>query len=49
VLDDLSQDPDQLLRHLQQMAEVIVRQNAALSSLRTEHDAVLAESRAENR
>src|SRR3954454_24325385 len=43
VLDDLPRDPDQLLRHLQQMAEVIARQNAALSSLQTERDAVLAE------
>src|SRR3954449_11283930 len=42
-LDDLPRDPDQLLRHLQQMAEVIARQNAALSSLQTERDAVLAE------
>src|SRR3712207_108413 len=43
VLDDLSRDNDQLLRHLQQMAEVIARQNAALLSLQAEHDAVLAE------
>jgi uncharacterized protein (DUF3084 family) len=42
-LDDLSRDPDQLLQHLQQMTEVISRQNAALRSLQTEHDAVLAE------
>jgi transposase len=43
VLDDLSREPDQLLRHLQQMAEVITRQNAALLSLQIERDAVLAE------
>src|SRR5829696_5815769 len=43
VLDDLSRDPDQLLRHLQQMAEVIARQNASLASLQAEHDTVLAE------
>jgi transposase len=38
VLDDLSRDPDQLLRHLQQMAEVITRQNASLVSLQAERD-----------
>src|SRR5919107_3450647 len=43
VLDDLSRDPDQLLRHLQQMAEVIVRQNASLVSLHVERDTVLTE------
>src|SRR5215218_2543646 len=43
ALDDLSRDPDQLLRHLQQMAEVIARQNASLASLQAEHDTVLAE------
>ncbi len=43
VLDDLSRDPDQLLRHLQQMAEVIARQNASLVSLQAKHDTVLAE------
>src|SRR5215212_1912259 len=43
VLDDLSRDPDQLLCHLQQMAEVIARQNASLASLQAERDTVLAE------
>src|ERR671913_1289932 len=43
VLDDLPRDPDQLLRHLQQMAEVIVRQNASLVSLHFERDTVLTE------
>jgi transposase len=43
VLDDLSRDPDQLLRHLQQMAEVIARQNASLASLQAERDTVLTE------
>ncbi len=38
ALDDLSRDPDQLLRHLQQMAEVIARQNASLVSLQAERD-----------
>src|ERR687894_106137 len=43
VLDDLSRDPDQLLQHLRQMAEVIARQNASLASLQAERDTVLAE------
>ncbi|HET8788088.1 MAG TPA: IS66 family transposase, partial [Actinomycetes bacterium] len=43
VLDDLPRDPDRLLHHLQQMAEVITQQNASLASLQDEHDAVLAE------
>ena len=43
ALDDLPRDPDRTLHRLRQMAEVIARQNAALSSLRIEHDAVLAE------
>src|ERR687883_814585 len=41
--DDLPRDPEQLLQHLRQMAEVVVRQNASLVSLRAEHDTVLAE------
>src|SRR5215216_6624458 len=43
AMDNLSRDPDQLLRHLQQMAEVIAQQNSALLSLQSERDAVLAE------
>src|SRR5689334_12105995 len=43
VLDDLPRDPDRLLPMLQQMAEIIAQQNAALSSLQIERDAVLAE------
>src|SRR5215212_10235149 len=43
VLDDLSRDPDQLLCHLQQMAEVVARQDASLVSLQAERDTVLAE------
>ena len=43
VLDDLPRDPDRLLQHLRQMAEVVARQNASLVSLRAEHDTVLAE------
>src|ERR671910_1043188 len=43
ALDDLSRDPDQLLCHLQQMTEVVARQNASLASLQAERDTVLAE------
>jgi transposase len=43
VLDDLPRDPDRLLHHLQQMAEVVTRQNASLVSLQAKYDTVLAE------
>src|SRR3954471_13567404 len=43
TLDDLPRDPEWLLRHVQQMAEVVTRQNAALVSLQADHDTVLAE------
>ena len=43
VLDDFSRDPDQLLRHLEQMAEVIARQKAALLSLQAERDTAWSE------
>src|SRR3954467_15308198 len=43
VLDDLPREPDRLLQHLWQMAEVVARQNASPASLRAEHDTVLAE------
>src|SRR5919199_1642936 len=43
ALDELPRDPDRLLQIVQQMAEVVVRQNASLVSLRAEHDTVLAE------
>src|SRR3954471_21366218 len=43
VLDDLPRDPDRLLQHLRQMAEVVARQNASLISLQAKHDTVLAE------
>src|SRR6187549_3909807 len=46
VLGDLLRDPDRLLQHLQhlqQMAEVVVQQNASMASLQAEHNAVLAE------
>src|SRR5690349_13997880 len=43
ALDGLPRDPDRLLQIVQQMAEVVARQNASLASLRAEHDTVLAE------
>src|SRR3982751_2132997 len=43
VLDDLPRDPERLLQHLRQMAEVVARQNDSLASLRAEHDTVLTE------
>src|SRR5918911_3678089 len=43
ALDELPRDPDQLLQIVQQMAEVVARQNASLASLRAEHDTALAE------
>src|SRR5919107_2852788 len=43
VLDDLPRDPDRLLHHLQQMTEVVTRQNASLVSLRAKYDSVLTE------
>jgi transposase len=46
VLDDLPRDPDRLLHHLKQMAEVISDQSASLVSLQAERDTVLAEREA---
>src|SRR5215212_3686756 len=43
VLSDLPRDPDRLLQHLQQMNEVVTRQNALLVSLQTERDTAFAE------
>src|SRR3954451_8956343 len=43
ALDELPRDPDRLLQIVQQMAEVVARQNASLVSLRAEYDTVLAE------
>src|SRR5215212_2491869 len=43
VLSDLPRDPDRLLQHLQQMNEVVTRQNASLVSLQTERDTAFAE------
>src|SRR3954454_23987665 len=43
VPDDLPPDPDQLRHHLQQMAEVVTRQNISLVSLQAKYDTALAE------
>jgi transposase len=43
ALDDLPRDPDRLLHHLQQMTEVVARQNVSLVSLQAKYDTVLAE------
>jgi transposase len=43
ALSDLPRDPDRLLQHLQQMNEVVTRQNASLVSLQTERDTAFAE------
>src|SRR3954453_4549405 len=43
VLSDLPRDPDQLLQHLQQLTEVVTRQNASLVSLQAKYDTVLTE------
>src|SRR4051795_13492114 len=43
VLIDLPRDPDHLLQHLQQMTEVVTRQNASLVSLQAKYDTVLIE------
>src|SRR4051812_34968721 len=43
ALDDLPRDHDQLLQHLQQLAEVIAKQNALQASLQAERDTALAE------
>src|SRR5919205_1087333 len=43
ALDELPRDPDRLLQIVQQMAEVVARQNASLVWLRAEHDTALAE------
>src|SRR3954454_17065432 len=43
ALTDLGRDHDRLLHHLQQMTEVIARQDASLVSLQAEYDTALAE------
>ena len=43
ALDDLPQDPEWLLRQLQQMAEVVVTERARSTALEIERDTVLAE------
>ena len=41
ALDELSQDPEQLLQQLGKLAQVIAQQNAALASLQAERDAAV--------
>src|SRR3954451_21560800 len=43
ALGDLERDPDRLLHRLQQMTEVVARQNASLTSLQARYDTALAE------
>src|SRR3954464_6522694 len=43
ALDDLPRDPEDLLQRLQQMAEVIARQDAGLVSLQAERDTAWSE------
>src|SRR4051812_35223535 len=43
ALDDLPRDPENLLQRLQQMAEVIARQDAGLISLQAERDTAWSE------
>src|SRR3712207_3169580 len=43
ALDDLPRDPEGLLHRLQQMTEVIARQDAALISLQAERDTAWSE------
>src|SRR4051812_31101849 len=43
VLDGPPRDPDRLLLMLQQMAEVVTRQNASLISMQAKYDTVLTE------
>src|SRR5690349_2778460 len=45
ALTDLERDPDRLLHRLQQMTEVITRQDASLVSLQAEYDTALAATR----
>src|SRR5918911_5454949 len=43
ALDDLPRDPEGLLRHLQQMAEVVSTEHSRNTALEIERDTVLAE------
>jgi transposase len=43
VLDELPQDPEQLLQHLRELTQVVVQRNATIASLQVERDAVLVE------
>ena len=41
ALDELSQDPEQLLQQLRELVQVVAQQNAALASLQAERDAAV--------
>ena len=41
ALDELSQDPEQLLQQLRELAQVVAQQNAALATLQAERDAAV--------
>jgi len=41
ALDELSQDPEQLLQQLRELAQVVAQQNAAIASLQAERDAAV--------
>jgi transposase len=43
ALDELPRDPEQLLQHLQELAQVVARQDATIASLQAERDTVLVE------
>lgn len=43
ALDELPRDPEQLLQHLQELAQVVVQQNATIISLQAERDAVVGQ------
>ncbi len=43
ALDELPRDPEQLLQHLQELAQVVAQQNATIASLQAERDTVLVE------
>ena len=43
ALDELPRDPEQLLQHLRELAQVVAQQNAALASLQAERDAAVGQ------
>ena len=46
VLDELPRDPEQLLQHLQELAQVVAQQNATIVSLQAERERDTVLSRA---